>query len=108
MLRHILPNTASAVIIFSMVDAIGNIILAASQLPQAGHRGQLRSIQGSPPSLIEVPAGCRFAARCALATPDCSAWQTELLDTDGPGHRARCWRHNEMGRAQEWQASGSA
>ncbi len=29
MLRHILPNTASAVIIFSMVDAIGNIILAA-------------------------------------------------------------------------------
>jgi peptide/nickel transport system permease protein len=30
MARHILPNTASAVIIFSMVDAIGNIILAAS------------------------------------------------------------------------------
>jgi peptide/nickel transport system permease protein len=30
MLRHILPNTASSVIIFSMVDAIGNIILAAS------------------------------------------------------------------------------
>src|SRR5580704_11405299 len=30
MLRHILPNVASAVIIFSMVDAIGNIILAAS------------------------------------------------------------------------------
>jgi peptide/nickel transport system permease protein len=30
MVRHILPNTASAVIIFSMVDAVGNIILAAS------------------------------------------------------------------------------
>ncbi|HEY2552577.1 MAG TPA: ABC transporter permease [Streptosporangiaceae bacterium] len=30
MLRHVLPNTASAVIIFSMVDAVGNIILAAS------------------------------------------------------------------------------
>jgi peptide/nickel transport system permease protein len=30
MLRHILPNTASAVIIFSMVDAIGNIILASA------------------------------------------------------------------------------
>lgn len=30
MFRHILPNTASAVIIFSMVDAIGNIILAAA------------------------------------------------------------------------------
>jgi peptide/nickel transport system permease protein len=30
MLRHVLPNTVSAVIIFSMVDAVGNIILAAS------------------------------------------------------------------------------
>jgi peptide/nickel transport system permease protein len=30
MFRHILPNTAEAVIIFSMVDAVGNIILAAS------------------------------------------------------------------------------
>jgi peptide/nickel transport system permease protein len=30
MLRHILPNTASAVIIFSLVDAIGNIALAAA------------------------------------------------------------------------------
>jgi peptide/nickel transport system permease protein len=30
MFRHILPNTASAVIIFSMVDAIGNIGLAAA------------------------------------------------------------------------------
>jgi peptide/nickel transport system permease protein len=30
MFRHILPNVVSAVIIFSMVDAVGNIILAAS------------------------------------------------------------------------------
>jgi peptide/nickel transport system permease protein len=30
MLRHILPNTASAVIIFAMVDAVGNIALAAA------------------------------------------------------------------------------
>jgi peptide/nickel transport system permease protein len=30
MFRHIMPNTVSAVIVFSMVDAIGNIILAAS------------------------------------------------------------------------------
>jgi len=30
MVRHILPNTAASVIIFSMVDAVGNIILAAS------------------------------------------------------------------------------
>ena len=47
MFRHILPNIASAVIVFSMVDAVGNIILAASlgflglgrpaALPRMGH-----------------------------------------------------------------------
>ena len=42
MFRHILPNTASAVIIFSMVDAVGNIILAASLgLPRAGRAAAL-------------------------------------------------------------------
>jgi peptide/nickel transport system permease protein len=30
MVRHILPNTASSVIVFSMVDAVGNIILASA------------------------------------------------------------------------------
>jgi peptide/nickel transport system ATP-binding protein len=77
-------------------------------LPQAGQRGQLRSIPGAPPSLIDVPGGCRFAPRCSLATDDCRAWQTELLDSGGPGHRARCLRHNEVGRSGAWQASDSA
>jgi oligopeptide/dipeptide ABC transporter ATP-binding protein len=77
-------------------------------LPQAGRRGQLRSIPGAPPSLIDVPAGCRFAARCPLVTDECRSWETELLESGGPGHRARCWRHNEVGKAGAWQASDSA
>jgi oligopeptide/dipeptide ABC transporter ATP-binding protein len=72
-------------------------------LPGAGRRGQLRSIGGSPPSLIEIPAGCRFAPRCQLATAECLTWQTELIATQGRGHLARCWRHNEVGRSQTWQ-----
>ncbi len=77
-------------------------------LPQAGQRGQLRSIPGAPPSLIDVPGGCRFAARCPLVTDECLSWETELLDSGGLGHRARCLRHNEVGKAGAWQASGSA
>src|SRR6266496_3719866 len=77
-------------------------------LPQAGQRGQLRSIPGAPPSLIDVPGGCRFAARCPLVTDECLTWETELLDTSGPGHRSRCLRHDEVGKAGAWQASGSA
>jgi oligopeptide/dipeptide ABC transporter ATP-binding protein len=73
-------------------------------LPQAGQRGQLRSIRGSPPSLIDVPAGCRFAPRCQLATEKCLTWETELIQTQEPAHLARCWRHDEMGRSRECTA----
>jgi peptide/nickel transport system ATP-binding protein len=71
-------------------------------LPQGGERGQLRSIPGSPPSLIDPPSGCRFAARCPLVTDECRSWDTELLSTDGVGHRARCLRHEEVGRPEAW------
>jgi oligopeptide/dipeptide ABC transporter ATP-binding protein len=77
-------------------------------LPQAGQHGELRSIPGSPPSLIDVPGGCRFAPRCELATEKCLTWDTELLETGAHDHRARCWRHDEAGRPGGWQASGSA
>jgi oligopeptide/dipeptide ABC transporter ATP-binding protein len=77
-------------------------------LPQADHRGPLRSIPGAPPSLIDTPPGCRFAPRCPLALAECTEWDTELVDAGGAGHRARCWRHNEVGKVTAWQASDSA
>src|SRR6202050_3683284 len=76
-------------------------------LPQGGERGELRSIPGSPPSLINPPTGCRFAARCPLVTDECRDWDTELLNTDdGEGHRVRCLRHEEVGNT-EWQVTDS-
>jgi len=78
-------------------------------LPQGGQRGQLRSIRGSPPSLIDVPDGCRFAPRCRYVTDDCRSWDTELIQAGDPGHTARCWRQHEIERAEAWQqGSGSA
>jgi len=77
-------------------------------VPQGEQRGQLRSISGSPPSLIDVPGGCRFAPRCRLAADECLSWDTELIQISGPGRRARCLRHDEMERSREWQASDSA
>ncbi len=79
-------------------------LLAA--LPQAGERGQLRSIGGSPPSLITVPPGCRFAPRCRFASDECRSWETELVAAGDHGHTARCWRHQEIAERQEpWQHS---
>src|SRR5689334_21508264 len=77
-------------------------------LPQADHRGRLRSIPGAPPSLIDTPPGCRFAPRCPLALAECTDWDTKLVDAGEGGHRARCWRHNEVGKVTAWQASDSA
>jgi oligopeptide/dipeptide ABC transporter ATP-binding protein len=78
-------------------------------LPHTGSRGQLRSISGSPPSLIDVPAGCRFAPRCRFTTPECLSWQTELVAAGEREHAARCWRHEDIaeGRAR-WEPSDSA
>jgi oligopeptide/dipeptide ABC transporter ATP-binding protein len=75
-------------------------------LPQGDRRGRLRSIPGAPPSLIDPPAGCRFAPRCPIALPECTDWATELVPASGTDHRARCWRHEEVGKVRAWQASG--
>jgi peptide/nickel transport system ATP-binding protein/oligopeptide transport system ATP-binding protein len=76
-------------------------------VPQGEQRGLLRSISGSPPSLIDVPGGCRFAPRCRLAIEECLTWETELIETGGQGRLARCLRHDEVERSPQWQASDS-
>jgi oligopeptide/dipeptide ABC transporter ATP-binding protein len=77
-------------------------------LPHAGRRGHLRSIRGAPPSLIDVPDGCRFAPRCRYVTDQCLSWDTELVDTGERDHTARCWRQDELGRSQACLDSDSA
>src|SRR5215472_14580522 len=77
-------------------------------LPQGGQRGVLRSIRGAPPSLIDVPDGCRFAPRCRLAVDECRSWDTELIDAGEREHAARCWRQDQLGRSEAWLGSDSA
>jgi oligopeptide/dipeptide ABC transporter ATP-binding protein len=63
-------------------------------LPQldddASRVGRLTAIPGRPPSLVEPPAGCRFAARCPYAEePDgCAEHPPELRELR-PGHLVR-------------------
>jgi peptide/nickel transport system ATP-binding protein len=52
-------------------------------------RVDLATIPGSPPRLIDVPAGCRFAARCRFAQDDCLAADPALV-ADGSGHVHAC------------------
>ncbi|HUC60250.1 MAG TPA: ABC transporter ATP-binding protein [Streptosporangiaceae bacterium] len=101
---QIVEEGDSATIITKPAHPYTRALLEA--LPQGGERGQLRSIPGSPPSLINPPAGCRFAARCPFVTGECRSWDTELLAISGEGHRTRCLRHEEVGKI-EWQAADS-
>jgi oligopeptide/dipeptide ABC transporter ATP-binding protein len=46
-------------------------------------------LQGEPPSLIDPPAGCRFASRCPLAEPRCRI-DTPKFRPVGGDHRVAC------------------
>jgi peptide/nickel transport system ATP-binding protein len=53
-----------------------------------GETKQLTGIAGTPPSLVNPPAGCLFAPRCAYANDECRAVRPELIDYGG--HQVRC------------------
>jgi len=48
-----------------------------------GKRRQLKSIPGTPPSLIDPPPGCRFAPRCELAQDICIQEEPAVNTIDG-------------------------
>ena len=71
-------------------------------LPDAERKTRyLLSIPGTPPRLVDIEPGCRFANRCPLATAECRTWETELLAV-GSEHLVRCRRHDEARRPEAW------
>jgi peptide/nickel transport system ATP-binding protein len=59
-------------------------------LPRLDKRYQerLTPIQGSPPSLVNLPPGCPFTPRCPLAQDICQTREPELEPVDGSGFTA--------------------
>lgn len=58
-------------------------------LPTVGDDHMRQGVAGRPPSLWENLQGCRFAARCPLATELCRT-QEPVLKEFAPGHFAAC------------------
>ena len=58
----------------------------------------LTPIEGSPPSLINLPRGCPFTPRCPMRIEKCEQIEPELLvlSASGDGHAAACHRSNEI------------
>jgi peptide/nickel transport system ATP-binding protein len=66
--------------------------LLIGSLPEVGVRYEehrLSGLPGAPPKLLDPPAGCRFAARCPLASARC-ATQPPFREV-APGHQVACW-----------------
>ncbi len=68
--------------------------LLAAMPRLAAHRARLTSIGGRVPSAAEMPAGCRFAPRCAYVQSACLAPQ--VLAGAGDGRWARCIRQDGL------------
>ena len=60
-----------------------------------GDAARLSAIPGAVPQPWAMPAGCRFAPRCAMAQPACEAAAPALADV-APGRTARCLRWKEV------------
>ncbi len=58
----------------------------------------LTAIEGQPPDLAHVPAGCSFAPRCPLAEPRCTEARPPL-EAVGREHLVACVRASETGAA---------
>src|SRR6266581_8907687 len=52
---------------------------------------RLHSIQGAPPSLIQLPQGCKFRPRCPHAFEKCMQEPPLENRVETPGHLDRCW-----------------
>jgi oligopeptide/dipeptide ABC transporter ATP-binding protein len=52
---------------------------------------RLHSITGSPPSLINLPKGCKFRPRCPHAFEKCFEEPGLENRVEEPGHLDRCW-----------------
>jgi peptide/nickel transport system ATP-binding protein len=71
--------------------------LIRSQPGAGAPLAELPSIPGQPPSLAELPHGCRFHPRCAYAIPRCREIRPPLADA-GTARRSACLRWQELAR----------
>ena len=62
-----------------------------------GEARELTGIAGNPPSLVNPPEGCLFAARCASATDECRSVRPELVTTEN--HAVSCHLVNPRRRS---------
>jgi oligopeptide/dipeptide ABC transporter ATP-binding protein len=59
-------------------------------------RRRLETIEGTVPSLVDLPPGCKFAPRCYYRIPQCDAAEPALIQIN-EAHSSRCIRYESVG-----------
>jgi peptide/nickel transport system ATP-binding protein len=69
-------------------------LLGAVPRLDATNKEPLATLEGNPPSVVNLPPGCPFAPRCPLATSQCRTVEPEL--EGDPSHLSACWETDRI------------
>lgn len=64
-------------------------LLASLPTVDGEKQERLRTVPGNVPSILDLPAGCKFVTRCTERLEHCATIEPELIETE-PGHWVRC------------------
>jgi peptide/nickel transport system ATP-binding protein len=65
-------------------------LLGAVPRLDATEKKALATLEGNPPSVVNLPPGCPFEPRCPMSTAACLAEEPPLIPTEHVGHVAAC------------------
>lgn len=87
---QIVEKASSHEAVFDPLHPYSKGLMGSIIVPEEGVRNaKLAAIPGVPPNLKNPPSGCRFAARCKYARPECSVYSIPLREVAG-GRSYRC------------------
>ncbi len=69
-------------------------LLQSIPTEKEGRKQKLYSIEGTIPSLTDLPTGCRFHPRCEFATDQCRQVEPSLQDVNG--RKVACWNYDKV------------
>jgi peptide/nickel transport system ATP-binding protein len=69
-----------------------------NSVPRYSQEGELQSIAGNVPNLVNPPPGCRFHPRCKHATATCKKEFPATIEI-GQNHQVACYLYTEKSRS---------
>lgn len=100
-LGRIVEQGPASVILNAPLHPYTRALLEAVPHPDPTRRMETPALRGDPPSPIDLPPGCRFAARCPLARAVCRRDDPQLAAA-AASHEVACWA---VTTPQAWEAS---